>query len=130
MKETAKLRPAIMKINCKTAQGKVIIGDKVFIKEEFMGHSRYSFTASLKEDGKDGFHVTQSQFEFSDEETYSVHVTRKSYAHKIIVVKAKTRAEASQLANEKAGDLVFSESSADYEVDSILTELEQKNLFK
>lgn len=50
---------------------------------------------------------------------YKVAITRVSYSGHDIEVEAKDEAEAQRKAMEEAGDLVFSECSAEYQIDYV-----------
>lgn len=50
---------------------------------------------------------------------YNVNVVRTGYSHADIKVEARNEKEAKRLALEKAGNLVFSEHDADYDVEFV-----------
>ena len=126
-----KMRTAVIKKNKSYKFGKALAkGEKVFIKEEFVGKGRYVFTAYRTKDGVLGFGVTRSEFEYTDKETFVVLVTRTSYSSKNIEVQATDREEAKRLAMDDAGSMEFSEHDADYSADAIFTKNEHENLFK
>ena len=124
------MRTATLKKRKQYRFGKFLAeGEKVFIREEFAGKGRYVYTAFRKENDTLGFGVTRSEFEYTDKQTFIVHVSRISYASRNIEVEATDRKEAEQLATEQAGDFEFSEHDADYKADSILTKEEHFNIF-
>ena len=126
-----KLRTAIIKKFKSFKFGKFLSkGEKVFIKEEFVGKGRYVYTAFRKENDTLGFGVTRSEFEYTDKEKFVVLVTRASYSSRNIEVEATDREEAKRLAIDEAGNFEFSEQNADYTTDSICTKAEHENLFK
>lgn len=126
-----KFRTAIIKKNKSYKFGKQLLkGEKVFIKEEFVGKGRYVYTAFRKKDDTLGFGVTRSEFEYTDKEKFVVLVTRASYSSRNIEVEATDREEAKRLATDEAGNFEFSEHDAEYTADSVCTKSEHDNLFK
>lgn len=127
----AKLRKAVLKKNKQYKFGKTLkAGESVFIKEEYAGHQRYVYTAFRKENDTVGFGLTRSEFDYTEKEKFVVSVTRISYSTRNIEVEADDRKQAKELAIDEAGGFDFSEQSADYDANSVLTEAEHKNLFK
>jgi ABC-type sulfate/molybdate transport systems ATPase subunit len=127
----AKVESAPRKAILKKKKGYLNKFDEVLIKEKYMGHSRYEYTAFRYGTPVEmGVKVTRSEFDYTENETFIVHVTRVSYSSKNIKVQAKDRKEAERLANEAAGNEEFSEQDAEYKVDLALTETEHNNLFK
>lgn len=53
------------------------------------------------------------------EREFTVVVCRTSYAFRTLTIKAKNEEEAKEKALDEAGDYEFSESNADYEIDSV-----------
>ena len=95
-------------------------GEEVKIEETPIGNGKVKFTAyKTKGDLNIGFGITASEFEYTEEVEFKVSVCRTSYAHREIVVKAKTRKEAETLAIDEAGSHEFSEKDADYTVNFV-----------
>jgi len=104
-------------------------GEQVFITEKFMGHSRYTYTAVRNIGDTLEFGVTRSEFEYTENEKFIVLVNRISYASRNIEVEAKDRKMAERLAFEEAGSLEFREHDADYQIDSVISKTEHKDMF-
>lgn len=97
-------------------------GDKVEIQEISIGRGRYSYVVSNPNDSSIlAQNVGRSFFEYDDEETFMVMVTRVSYSTKAIEVKAKDRKTAEELANIEAGNQVFKEDDYEYKIGGVYT---------
>lgn len=116
------LRKAVMKKN-KTSnlKEKFIKGSEVFIQETCIGQGKFRYVASNDEKLITGVAVTPSEFEYVDDESFVVMVTRISYSTRPIEVKAKDRKKAEELANIEAGNQVFREDDAEYKIDGVYT---------
>lgn len=114
------MRKAIIKKNKNFKFGQTLKqGEEVTIAETPIGNGKVTFTAYKKDLPGLGFGIKASEFEYTEDVEFDVAVCRTSYSHKTIRVKAKTREEAEQLAIDEAGGLEFSESDAEYSVNSV-----------
>lgn len=125
------LRKAVMKKNKKSDLGEVFKkGSEVFIQETPLGKGRWRYVASNDKKLVTGVAVTPSEFEFTEPEKFIVMVTRISYCTKAIEVEAINRKQAMNLADEKAGDIVFGEDNAEYKIDGCYTKRDWENFGK
>jgi hypothetical protein len=129
--KTQVLRKAVMKKNKKSDIGeKFTKGSEVFIQETCIGQGKFRYVASNDKKLVTGVAVTKSEFEFTDDETFVVMVTRISYSTRPIEVKAKDRKKAEELANIEAGNQVFKEDDAEYKIDGVYTKAQFINFGK
>lgn len=114
-------KPAAFQVVKKLSTIKLEKGTEVLITDEgyWKGVKQYSLRLA---DGSNptAFKVTESQFEFSEKVKYQVSVCRTSYAYRTIEVEALNEQEAAQIASEEAGNLEFSEKSAEYSADYVI----------
>ena len=114
-------KPAAFQVVKKLSTIKVEKGTEVLVTDEgyWKGVKQYSLKLA---DGSnpETFKVTASQFEFSEKIKYQVAVCRTSHAFRTIEVEALNEEQAAELASEEAGDLEFSEKSAEYSVDYVI----------
>lgn len=97
-------------------------GDNVEVQEVPLGRGRYSYVVSNPADNSIlAQNVGRSFFEYDDEETFVVMVTRISYSTKAIEVKAKDRKTAEELANAEAVNQVFVEDDYEYKTGGVYT---------
>lgn len=90
-------------------------GEDVLIKEMPIGKNNFRYVA-IRETAPDiEYKVIASEFEYIEDVEFTVSVTRVAYAHRNIVVKAKTRKEAEEMAIDEAGSLEFIEHTSEYE---------------
>lgn len=109
------MRKATIKKNKTYKFGKFLKkGEEVFIKENPIGNAKFTYIAFRKEDDTLGLTITASEFEYIEEVEFTVSVTRIAYANRNIVVKAKTRKEAEELALDEAGEHEFSEHTSEF----------------
>lgn len=124
-----KLRKATMKKGKKfPALLSLKKGQEVLIETTIKYNGFCSYRAFEPVNTNVGFEVKASDFEFSEDETYVIGICRTSYSHATFEVKAKTRKEAEHIANEQAGDHLFSESDATYSTTSVRTKEEFEKL--
>jgi len=120
--KTQILRKAVMKKNKKSDIGeKFLKGSEVFIQETCLGRGRFRYVASNDEKLVTGVAVTKSEFDYTDDETFVVMITRISYSTKAIEVKAKDRKTAEELANAEAVNQVFTEDDYEYKTGGVYT---------
>lgn len=97
-------------------------GDKVEVQEVPLGKGRYSYVVSNPVDSSIlAQNVGRSFFEYDEEETFVVMVTRISSSTKAIEVKAKDRKTAEELANAEAVNQVFVEDDYEYKTGGVYT---------
>ena len=125
------MRKAIIKKNKSFKFGQSLKKDEpVLIKESPIGKGGYAYTAFRPDNDTLGFGVTRSEFEYTEKEKFIVSVTRISYSTRNIEIEAFDRECAKSLAMDEAGGLEFSEQSAEYEANSVLSKTQHKELFK
>lgn len=113
-------KPAAFKVVKKLNTLKIEKGTEVLITDEGYWKGRGQYSLQLADGSNPNkFKVTESQFEFSDKMKYEVAVCRTSYAFHTIEVEALNEEEAANIAREEAGNLEFSEKSAEYSVDYV-----------
>lgn len=130
-KETVVLRKATIKKNKNYKFGQSLKkGEEVLISEKYVGHGRSVYTAVRKKGDTVEFGLTRSEFDYTDEDTFIVHVTRTVTSYRNVEVKAIDRKDALKKAIALSPDLNFEDAETDHSVHSVpMTAKEHKEYF-